>query len=1024
MKSLTAALVQSHGGSPASRRPPVRLLKLAPAALLVSGLFAVWAGPAATPVAAAAPTQVVVAWGWNNFGQANVPTGLSGVIAIAAGGSHSLALKSNGTVVAWGNNSDGETTVPAGLSGVTAIAAGWGGHSLALKSDGTVVAWGNDSSGQTDVPAGLSGVSVISAGYFHSLALKSDGTIVGWGSNGYGEATAPAGLSGVTTIAAGYMYSLALKSDGTVVAWGYDGYGQTDVPAGLSGVTAISAGGYHNLALKSNGTVVAWGYDYYHQADVPAGLSGVTAIAAGNGHSLALRSNGTVVAWGNDDEGQTTVPAGLSGVTAIAAGGGHSLALEPSTATTLTVSGIASSYVAGVAHDVTVTAKDADGNVAIGYRGRTHFTSSDRAATLPADYTFTAADNGVHTFSYTLNPALVLKTAGSQSVTAADTVARSITGAQSGIVVTPNAMKTLLVHGIPNPYVAGVAHNVTVTATDAYDNTITGYRGAVHFTSSDPAATLPEDYAFTAADAGVRTFSLGLTLNTAGTHWVRATDTVTETITGVQSGIVVTAEAPPPGVVAAWGKDDAGQTDVPAGLSGVTAIAAGGDFSLALKSNGTVVAWGKDDAGQTNVPAGLSGVTAIAAGFRQGLALKSNGTVVAWGSAPTVPAGLSGVSAIAAGLGHGLALKSDGTVVAWGSDRLGEIAVPYGLSGVTAIAASQENSLALVWDGTVVAWGDNSFGQATVPAGLSGVTAIAAGTYCSLALKSNGTVVAWGYDSCGQATVPAGLSGVTAIAAGWLHSLALKSDGTVVAWGYDGNGQTDVPAGLSGVTAIAAGGWHSLALKPSAAATLAVSGSGSPYVSGVAHDATVTAKDAHGNVATGYRGKVHFTSSDPAAILPADYAFTAADNGVHTFSDTLNPALVLETVGSQSVTATDTVARSITGVQSGIVVTPNPVQSLVICIVSPYIAGAAHSVMVAAKDADGHTYTAYRGTIHFTSTDPAAVLPADYTFTAADAGIHRFVLGLTFKTVGVQGVRARDTVATSITGAHPGIVEG
>ena len=82
-------------------------------------------------------------------------------------------LTQGGTVVAWGFNSDGQTTVPAGLSGVVAIAAGaW--HTVALKQDGTVVAWGENDNGQTRVPAGLSGVVAIAAGGAHTVALKLD----------------------------------------------------------------------------------------------------------------------------------------------------------------------------------------------------------------------------------------------------------------------------------------------------------------------------------------------------------------------------------------------------------------------------------------------------------------------------------------------------------------------------------------------------------------------------------------------------------------------------------------------------------------------------------------------------------------------------------------------------------------------------------------------------------------------------------------------------------------------------------
>ena len=76
------------------------------------------------------------------------------------------------------------------------------------------------------------------------------------------------------------------------------------------------------------------------------------------------------------------------------------------------------------------------------------------------------------------------------------------------------------------------------------------------------------------------------------------------------------------GTVVGWGENSHGQARPPAGLTGVTAIAAGGYFSLALKSNGTVVAWGNNEFGQARPPAGLGGVIAIAGGGSFSLALK------------------------------------------------------------------------------------------------------------------------------------------------------------------------------------------------------------------------------------------------------------------------------------------------------------------------------------------------------------------------------------------------------------------
>src|SRR6266850_2198518 len=160
----------------------------------------------------------------------------------------------------------------------------------------------------------------------------------------------------------------------------------------------------------------------------------------------------------------------------------------PDVATALVLTG-ASATTAGDVQPFTLTAKDTHGNVATGYRGAVTFTSTDGAATLPTLYTFTAADAGIHQFSVTL------KTAGARAVTAGD---GSLSISKPGITVDPASAATLAVSGFVTPVTAGVPRTVTVTALDAFNNTATGYRGTVQFTSTNSNATLPGDYTFTA----------------------------------------------------------------------------------------------------------------------------------------------------------------------------------------------------------------------------------------------------------------------------------------------------------------------------------------------------------------------------------------------------------------------------------------------------------------------------------------------------------------------------------------------
>jgi hypothetical protein len=193
-------------------------------------------------------------------------------------------------------------------------------------------------------------------------------------------------------------------------------------------------------------------------------------------------------------------------------------------AASLAVSGFPSSTTAGVAGSFTVTAKNTDGTTATGYTGTVHFSSSDGKASLPANYTFTAADAGVHTFSVTL------KTAGTQSIAVTDTTTASLTGTDGGITVKPGAASRFLTRA-PSSVTAGVPFSLTITVQDAYGNVVTSYTGTIHFKSTDTTATLPANYTFTAPDKGVHTFT-GLVLRKKGTQMITLTDTLNSSLTG------------------------------------------------------------------------------------------------------------------------------------------------------------------------------------------------------------------------------------------------------------------------------------------------------------------------------------------------------------------------------------------------------------------------------------------------------------------------------------------------------------
>ncbi|MCK5801654.1 MAG: hypothetical protein KAI66_02420, partial [Lentisphaeria bacterium] len=281
-------------------------------------------------------------WGDNAHGQLGQPdaarslrprpvAGLRNVVAVAASW-HTLALTAEGHVYAWGRNTYGQLgngkygidekerkpVRVEGLEGIVAVAAGWD-HSLALSRVGTVYTWGSRSHGQlgdgvreTGRPAprpvlvpSLTNVTAIAGGGSHSLALRKDGTVYAWGSNWNGQlgngtlggdthsavpqpvssVDGTGALTGVVGIGAGGLHSVVVTADGQVHAWGYNGTGQ--IPSGTRGGFWQSRGQRNipgPVAALAGGTEDR--------------VAGAIAVAAGYESTYVLTGDGGVLAAG------------------------------------------------------------------------------------------------------------------------------------------------------------------------------------------------------------------------------------------------------------------------------------------------------------------------------------------------------------------------------------------------------------------------------------------------------------------------------------------------------------------------------------------------------------------------------------------------------------------------------------------------------------------------------------------------------------------------------------------------------
>jgi alpha-tubulin suppressor-like RCC1 family protein len=698
---------------------------------------------------------------------------LSGVVSVVAGSEFALALKGDGTVWGWGLDRHGElgnggfTSVslpsqvvgPGGtgfLTDVVSLAAGMS-HAVAVRADGTVWTWGDNSYGQLGDNGVCScrqsptPIQVVAAGggFFadavaaapgfgatHSTVIRRDGTVWAWGDNfAYQsgrttgstialptEIPGPAGsgfLQGVVEASAGFGFNVVLRADGTAWGWGDSIYHQLGTnldsfdtvnarfPVLLAGdVVAIAAGLGDTMLVRSDGSVTTEGSNGFTEAGfvtpggrnvqvltpVP-GVTGATQVAVGDSFEFAVTSAGNVWAWGNNESGAL----GRGNVPPCSTCGDPQ---PPGLVVSDTLTGPLTGIDPGT--DITVSDK-AIARLAAGQQFTLALTSAGTVVGWGADNRGQLGDNN-NQASNTPVPVVGL--------------ARVVAVA------------------------AGLAHSLALT--EQGNVYAWGYNGLGNLGLGDtrdrfvptPVPGLPPIVAI----AGGADHSLAL--DSTGQVW-------------------------------AWGYNGDGELGdgttvdrlTPEAVPNLFAVQIGGglNYSISVDMVNRVWTWGNNSSGQLGVgnttPSllpeqvpGLPSIAQIAAGIRQAYALDFQGHIYAWGSGQAgelgngqsglsadspspvrVVAGdgvtpLAGAEVVASGFGaHAFALMADGTVLAWGASVAGELGTGSDGSGtpapvltgaggapfgpVRALASTYLHTVAVEPDGSGWSWGINVNGE-------------------------------------------------------------------------------------------------------------------------------------------------------------------------------------------------------------------------------------------------------------------------------------------------------------------------
>src|SRR5579871_6118266 len=425
----------------------------------------------------------------NQMGGATLPSADSGwasEIALDVEWSHAIAPKAKILLVEANDNYFSSmltaVTFAAHQPGVVAVSMSWGG-----LEDSTETSYDNifvtpightgvtfiASSGDRGAPPEYPAISpnVLSVGGT-SLMVDSQGNMVsesGWSGSGGGVSgyeTQPSYQAGVVTQSTSFRTNPDVSYDsdpytgfpvydslnnGSVTPWSQFG-GTSDAAPQWAAVVAIADQG---RALAKRGAldgpkqtlpmIYQFSASDFHDV-LTGGSLGNPPYPAGKGYDLAT-GRGTPIA--------PRLVSDLVG-SAVPAGPVFSLSAPATSA-------------AGGLFSITVTAQDKSGSILTGYTGTVHFTSSDATSFLPQNYTFTASDNGVHTFTKDF---AATKT-GSDTITATDTSSSSMTGSATVTILAANPDQLGFAQQPTNASVASfISPAVTIQVFDSFNNVV------------------------------------------------------------------------------------------------------------------------------------------------------------------------------------------------------------------------------------------------------------------------------------------------------------------------------------------------------------------------------------------------------------------------------------------------------------------------------------------------------------------------------------------------------------------------